>query len=224
MKIIDLFEKIHSLIVDFIFPTRCEMCHQPIKYPNHWCENCLPKILNVHRIQKSKSVDYAIAVSNYRSGTRELIRDIKFHLHRRQILSAENLLELAFKNSETFRKLLSAQNLVAVPVPLFPEKEKLRGFNQSEIIFKNWLESHGVDMRNSLKRVVDTKPNFDLSKEEREKNLQNAFEVVDDVQGKNILIVDDIFTTGATISECSKVLKSSGANKIFVLVLASDYQ
>ena len=78
-------------------------------------------------------------------------------------------------------------------------------------------------MRNSLKRVVDTKPNFDLSKEEREKNLQNAFEVVDDVQGKNILIVDDIFTTGATISECSKVLKSSGANKIFVLVLASDY-
>ena len=74
-----------------------------------------------------------------------------------------------------------------------------------------------------LKRVVETAPSFKLNAEERMKNISGAFELEGDVNGKSILLVDDILTTGTTVMECSRILKLGGAKSIRILVLASDY-
>lgn len=103
----------------------------------------------------------------------------------------------------------------------------LRGYNQSEILGNSL--SKKLDLRfNSkiLKRVKNTTPQFKLKKEERVKNISGAFEInpryKGKMSGKTIFIVDDVFTSGATMRECGKLLKKEGANTVFGLVFAME--
>jgi len=112
----------------------------------------------------------------------------------------------------------------AVPVPLHEEREKARGFNQTELIFREWALSKGMSWQRALVRSRSTTPQFGLGADERIKNLSGAFCLSEcsDVRGKCLLLVDDICTTGTTLRECAKVLRKGGAEKIFGLVLSSD--
>ena len=114
----------------------------------------------------------------------------------------------------------------AVPVPLHVSREQQRGFNQSERIFAEWLQVHGVPMIRALQRVRPTLPMYKLTPEERRQNIKGAFAVcaAGSVAGKRILLVDDILTTGATLCACAQELKRAGAAEVRVLVLASDHR
>ena len=116
---------------------------------------------------------------------------------------------------------------IAVPVPLHAAKEKERGGNQTEMIFRGWLEAQGWTWRRALVRTRATVPQFGLDRAGRIENIRGAFAIADDsgadgLNGKNILLVDDIFTTGATLAECARVLREAGAANIAVWTLASD--
>lgn len=211
--------KIIDWILDFLFPVRCPRCHEFVSKSKMWHENCLLETILIH----STKIELSLAISKYRGGTRELITDLKFNGRKSRVKVIECLLERAFESSDQFQKFISIQNLIAVPVPIHPEREKLRGFNQADLIFRNWLKLHGVEMQCLLKRVVETAPSFKLNAEERMKNISGAFELEGDVSGKSILLVDDILTTGTTVMECSRILKLGGAKSIRILVLASDY-
>ena len=110
-----------------------------------------------------------------------------------------------------------------IPVPMFEKKQKIRGFNQSELLAEVLAERiHKQCSKNNLKRIRNTTPQNTLNAEQRKQNLQGAFAVenTEKVKGKTILLIDDIFTTGTTINECAKMLYDSGANKVLFYGLA----
>jgi ComF family protein len=149
---------------------------------------------------------------------------LKYQGQRSNLAYIEQFLQAAGEQP-VVRKLLSGIEL-AVPVPLYSAKEKQRGFNQAELIFKNFLQAADIPLTRQLVRLRATVSMYQLSEQERRQNLQNAFAVTaaKAVTGKNILLVDDILTTGATLHECAKVLKAAGAGTIYALVLASDHR
>ncbi len=110
-----------------------------------------------------------------------------------------------------------------LPVPLYKNRLRQREFNQSALLAKYLAKGIGSTLLiDSLVKMKDTKPQVGLSSNERLKNMKNAFWIQNKevVEGKDILLIDDVSTTGATIRECSKVLKKAGAGNIHVLTLA----
>jgi len=110
-----------------------------------------------------------------------------------------------------------------VPVPLHPLKKRERGFNQAACIAKHLGTASGLPVREDLvMRVVHTRTQTTLSKKERLKNVTGAFGPISDtdITGSKVIIVDDVFTTGATTNACARVLKDMGADEITVWTVA----
>ena len=109
------------------------------------------------------------------------------------------------------------------PVPLHKVRKRARGFNQAELLTceiseqMNWLHVPHLTLRN---RFTETQTK--LGRKDRQKNVSGAFtlNINFDIQGKNILLVDDVFTTGATVNSISSLLKDNGASKVYVLTIA----
>lgn len=109
-------------------------------------------------------------------------------------------------------------------VPMTKKSEKKRGFNQCEVIARHIGYHINIPVSDCIKKIKNTKEQKTLTKEERVKNLKGAFKVirVKDIKNKDVILIDDVMTTGATINECKDVLKKSGANKITVLTIAKS--
>lgn len=120
---------------------------------------------------------------------------------------------------------------IIIPVPLHRLRFKKRGFNQAYLLVKEWNRINEMFHagcpsirieKDALVRKKSTKPQTGLSRKEREKNMRSAFRVTDPakITGKRILLVDDVYTTGATTNECARILLKCGAEKVDVLTLA----
>ncbi len=117
------------------------------------------------------------------------------------------------------RELAAVAELL-VPVPLHPRRLKARGFNQALLLAQAFDEAPVA--RDALVRVRHTVPQVKLNPKERRDNVKGAFAVPNParVKGKSILLVDDLFTTGATVKECARVLRRAGARRVEVLTVA----
>lgn len=112
---------------------------------------------------------------------------------------------------------------IIVPVSLHKNRLRKREFNQSAVLAKHIAETLGVPMvPDCLTKNRDTSPQVGLKAAERRKKIKKTFEIRSKelVEGKDIMLIDDVFTTGATVRECSKVLKKAGADKVYVITLA----
>lgn len=113
---------------------------------------------------------------------------------------------------------------LVVPVPLHRSKLRKRGYNQSELLARYISNKTDVPFGDVLKRIKKTPKQSQVTKEDRRKNLINAFDVkrnmAELLKGKNVLLVDDVFTTGSTADECSKTLIKNGASKVYVITIA----
>jgi len=117
---------------------------------------------------------------------------------------------------------------VLIPVPLHKSRRHARGFNQSELIAQaaaRRLPQKLEVLRGVLIRQRDTASQVGLSREERIKNVRDAFRVTDSgrVQGRDVLLVDDVMTTGTTLSECARVLKQAGAKRVLAATVARAF-
>jgi len=134
----------------------------------------------------------------------------------------------SYIQNEVLQKVIGASdNMWITCVPLHPLRLNVRGYNQGELLGRGIAQ--GLGMRANfvfMRRSRDTRPQFELKKEEREKNIQGAFELKkryrDKIKGKAIFIVDDVFTSGATLRECGKILKEAGATQVFGLAFAME--
>lgn len=114
---------------------------------------------------------------------------------------------------------------VIIPIPLYKAKQRKRGYNQAAIVAKEIarLLHIAVDTK-SFKRVRSTNPQKNLNPKERKRNLKGAFAVREDcrskVEGKRVLLIDDIYTTGSTMDEAARTLRTSGAEKVFYLTIS----
>ena len=115
---------------------------------------------------------------------------------------------------------------IIISVPMYKKKKNQRGYNQSELIAREIAKKvKNIEYRSDiLLKIKNTANQSLLNKEQRQENLKNAYEVKNKeyISNKNILIFDDIYTTGSTANECSKMLVEAGARSIGILTIAKD--
>jgi len=109
-----------------------------------------------------------------------------------------------------------------VPIPLHPRRMKTRGFNQAELLAEVVGRYYEVPLKPALERIKDTDPQYGLPRDKRLTNIKEAFRVSQPgaICNKKLLLVDDIYTTGATMAECCKTLKVAGAKEVGIVTLA----
>jgi ComF family protein len=151
---------------------------------------------------------------------RKLVGKIKYGLN--YALLEELLIKTLI--SEKIKVCLQQENIhLATEVPMHKHKQNQRGFNQATLIAQ-WLQkNYNLPHHTLLTKNKQTTPQMQLTRYDRVFNLQNAFEIntKQNIENKNILIVDDVITTGTTLEECARVLKKHGAHKVWGLALAS---
>jgi len=113
-------------------------------------------------------------------------------------------------------------SIFLVPLPMHLKKQRERGFNQAEILTQHLSSRLGIPIEHALLRTVDTPPQSGLHPRQRIENVSGVFEVAKGAlpQGKNYIIIDDIYTTGASLNECAKVLKKAGAAGVSCMTLS----
>ncbi|WP_312518642.1 ComF family protein [Anaerospora sp.] len=219
-----MLKSLWEAFLDLLFPPRCPVCRTFVDQQGEWCSSCLTLVWAPRELELAShgvtALDACFVLCDYTAGVQKLIRDMKFRKGRRYGCYLTWLLS----RYQNYHRLGSVN--VIVPVPLSPERLKDRGYNQTEVIFRPWAESRQLLWCDALIRLKATLPQWELTIAERRKNVKGAFQVTrpEVVQDKQILLVDDIFTTGTTMNECAKVLKKAGAKRVVGLTIASGAQ
>jgi ComF family protein len=176
----------------------------------------------------------AVAYGSYDGGLRELIHLLKYNRVRPAAGVLGRMLVEAIAPVEPY---FEQARVLVIPVPLFKGKRRQRGFNQAELIAHRAIKVHPMRERfelanEVLQRTRDTHSQIGLTSHQRRENMRGAFSVsrAREVIGREVLLVDDVYTTGTTVSECARVLRKAGAAQVWVatvartLKLASKYQ
>ncbi len=216
-----MFEKFLNLI----FPNVCGFCNKIDK--NSLCENCELKLAK-YRINgikdytkdNKKYFNYLYSALKYENEVREKI--IKYKFNENSYLY-KTFAKIIIKDKKVygFLKLYD----IIIPVPMHKLKKSVRGYNQSELVANEIAKQMELPFeKNVLIKTKNTKVQSTLTKTQRIENVKNAFFVTDTtkVKDKKVVLIDDIYTTGCTVNECSKVLKQAGAREICVVTIAKD--
>jgi ComF family protein len=168
----------------------------------------------------------AVAYAVYEDGLREMIHLLKYE----RMQGIATLLGGMLAEAILTLRAEAARELVVVAVPLFPSKQRQRGYNQSELLADAAIAQLRVTapvwklhrVPALLTRRRDTRSQFELNPRSRRRNLDGAFAIDASriTPGCEVLLVDDIYTTGATARECARVLRRAGAGKVWVATLA----
>lgn len=228
-----------NLLKSAFYPNRCAGCGKVISVDMDWCAECEGDIhdifapvcgkcgLNAERCicstQKVFNWDLIAAPFYYDGAVREAIQRFKFDDNPKlSVLFAKYM-----QPSVEMQCSVDTIDLIAC-VPMTEKNKRARGYNQSELIAKELSKSMSIPFYPDLiKKVRDTKTQHSLSAQQRIGNVFGAYNVSKDISidGKTVLLCDDIKTTGATLAECSKILKFSGAEKVYCACIAiTDYK
>lgn len=212
------FDIIANAVLSFIYPPKCLLCGEIIagKAQDRLCFKCAVDVAGLPPVRCEKregcAYDAIYGLWPYEGRYSRAVLDLKFNnkLENGKILGiicAEDIMK---------KHLLTDINII-IPVPLHRSKMVKRGYNQAEIIAREAGRRLGITTcAGCVKRIKKTVPQMDLNLEQRMVNLEGAMKVTEPtkVEGKNILLIDDIFTTGSTLNECAKELKKNGAKAV----------
>ncbi|MDD5772993.1 MAG: ComF family protein [bacterium] len=207
--------------VNLFSPPFCFHCGKPLFYSGDLSERlCAPCK------EKKGHFDRAFIIGSYENSLREAVHQFKYN----KKAALRKYFSVLINDYVEKNNVLDKVDVI-VPVPLFLTKKRERGFNQSELLAKEISKKWSLPVSTkNLYRARHTEPQYNLDYTGREKNIKGAFKLKDKdiIEGKRVLLIDDVVTTGATINECSRILKNEGkAKDVFVLSLAGkllDYR
>lgn len=219
-----------KLVEGLLFPNGlyCVVCGKYIDHTRTYglCDHCIKHMnFNNTKLKTGENLDYGLAAMGYGLYERRLIFNLKYdgNTYLAPII-ADILYDCIYSIVAKGEDCPLPAADVIIPVPIHKSKLKERGFNQTEKIAKHLGEklSMAVDSK-TLLRVKETKNQRALSAEQRKLNLEGAFQISpkreNAVKGKKVILLDDIYTTGATVNSCAELLKEKGAEKIYILTL-----
>ncbi|NJK90363.1 MAG: ComF family protein [Blastochloris sp.] len=189
----------------------CERCGEPYEgeMPEIFrCSNCAGRRWHISRARAAYRAEGAV---------RELIHEFKYNKEFHHLPQLTSWLE------EGFERFYAEESWDAlVPVPLYPLRKREREFNQAEELARMLGRRRGLSVWKVLERVKKTETQAKLRRSERLRNQKGAFCVKSgfDLKGRRLLIIDDVFTTGATVDACAQVLHQAGAEHLAVLTVA----
>jgi ComF family protein len=239
-------KKLKKFFLDLFFPSFCLGCQ---KEGNYLCDDCketleisdfqyclcnknpiiIPlqqKIGKCSKCQDKKLSGLYFPLS-YKENilTKKLIHQFKYQPYIKDMAKtlANLIIEYLIKINKNTDDVW--QNSILIPVPLDKKKLKNRGYNQSEELARELSKILQISViSDNLSKIKRTKSQMELSKEEREKNLEGAFIIKNpaEIRGKKIFLVDDVYTTGSTMEECAKILKNAGAKQVWGITVARE--
>ena len=231
-KELDSIKEIWLDFISLFYPINCKACNNTLISGENWiCTTCLldiPKsdywldINNpVNQLFWGKTkIEFASAFLLFSKGSRyrKLIHSLKY------LDDQESGIKLGSLYGKEIFKASEYKNFdFIIPVPLHPKKQRKRGYNQSECIAKGLSESLGIETLNKvLIRTVNTATQTNKHKDERWNNVSGVFDIQNPeiLQGKHVLLVDDVITTGATIEHCAMTLINNADCKVSIGCIA----
>jgi competence protein ComFC len=237
LRTFELLEAAASLL----YPPACTLCGGKTRAGEYLCEQCEAKATRIvapfcqqcsepfegaitsaftcaNCAHRSIYFDAAVAAYRGRGVVRQIIHDFKYgrQAHLRHIV-ARWLCEALDDE-----RLRGRQFDLIVPVPLHPTRQRERGFNQADLLAKLLSARISIPCKPVLERIRYTTTQTALDRTERMENLHNAFRLRKntDVRGLRVLLIDDVLTTGSTLSECARVLKRAGATSVHAAMAA----
>ena len=210
IRVKSLLNSFFDGIVSAVYPHKCPACRKLSEVIP--CPRCAQSLIreDFRYELPLPLVDEARAFYSYELAAAELVKALKYRRETSLI---------RFMSGEMYDLFLAWDPDIdtIAPVPIHRSRLSWRGFNQAEALCER-LPKHLLGQ--DLVRIRRTLPQVKLTPEERSANLLGAFKCPSDIVGKRVLLVDDVFTTGATANECAKALKAAGASWVGVLVFA----
>ena len=216
-----MFKSIKDKIISFIYPKKCIFCSEIIPNDKIICKFCKGKVCTDTKIEIISNIGEkiisCISVFKYTDDIRRILLKFKFSGYRYYSeFFSEILAEEIIKN-----KIDNNIDIVTC-VPLSRNRKIQRGYNQSELVAKLVAKNINIEYKDTLTKIKDNPEQHKLAYDERFKNVKNVYKIknIQDIYQKNILICDDIVTTGSTLRECCKILIKNGANSVVCCAIA----
>ena len=227
--------------VSLLYPPVCTICGENVRAGEYLCNRCEAKVVRIVApfCQKCsepfegaitseftcancahRTINFDAAVSAYRGRgiVREIIHEFKYgrRIHLRHLVA--HWLQAALDDDRIHGNRFD----IIVPVPLHPARLRERGFNQASSLAALLSAQTSIPSKPLLERIRYTPTQTTLDRSERMENLHNAFRLRKnaDVRGLRMLLIDDVLTTGSTLSECARVLKRAGARSVHAATAA----
>jgi competence protein ComFC len=227
--------------ISLLYPATCTTCGKNIRAGDYLCDICEAKIVHIvapfcetcsepfegsitgaftcaNCAHRTIYFDAAVAAYRGRGIVREVIHEFKYgrQMHLRHPIAGWLYAAL---DDERLRNI--SFDLI-VPVPLHPARQRERGFNQASLLAESLSVETSIPSKPVLERIRYTTTQTALDRSERMENLHNAFRLRKnaDVRGLRVLLIDDVLTTGSTLSECARVLKHAGAISVHAATAA----
>lgn len=204
-------------LISVFFTQSCAVCGRELER-GVFCQACRSKNLMLEPMPGLKYLDGALMCYKYDGALKDMLHKLKFANERKflQPLAEEAEFLTCAYAGKRFDMILS--------IPTDKQRRRQRGFDIPEQVFKEAFAQRGAWQNDILARIKPTAPQYGLTPAERRSNVRGCFKIIGAVSDKNILLVDDILTTGATLEEAAKTLKQSGAKSVYALTLCGSLE
>lgn len=226
-------ENLKKYILDLFYPSRCACCGNFIKWNESICNECEKKLLETDieicpacgkKLEDcicslGMSYDRCIGVTTYNEISKQGIFSMKNSVGKGFADWSGKILAKKIMND---KKISQAE--IIIPVPMRAKKEKIRGYNQAELIARSISQNTGIPLEDGILKKNPhgrDKVQHMLNAEQRAENAEKMYSLTNrKLEAKNIIICDDVLTTGSTLDKCARLLKSAGAEFVSVAVCA----
>lgn len=210
-----------NAILKLLFPPKCMLCGMPLRENEEICGDCRQKVLlntAPPRMEKGAFFEKAVAGLWYETHVRNAVHGLKYREKQNYARPLARVMTYAYQH-----KIGEECDLIAF-VPTNPSTLRKRGYDQAQLLAEALSEMLDIPWVQALEKTRETQPMHGLKPDARRANVLGAYRVccqADLLRGKRVLLVDDILTTGSTLSECARMLKAAGTLRVYGLCAAA---